>query len=69
MSTITVELYDALISAGVPEEKAKLAAKTVSSQEKKLNKLELLTTGLYIFTAGGFGYMISMLNTIITKLN
>jgi hypothetical protein len=72
MSTITVELYDALISAGAPESKAKLAAQTVSAQEHKLSKIEMMITGLYI-ALGGFGvavgYMFSLLNTIITKLN
>lgn len=39
MSITTMELYDALISAGVDEEKAKEAAKAVISREEALQSL------------------------------
>lgn len=68
MSAINIELYDALIAAGSPENKAKLAAETVSSQEQKLNRLDLMIVGLYVFSAAGFGYIVMLLNTIISKL-
>ncbi len=71
MSTIKVELYEALIAAGAPEDKAKLAAKTSADQENKLSKIELMIIGLYISLGGiGFalGYIFSLLNTIIGKI-
>ncbi len=62
------EVYDALISAGADEEKAKKAAEAIYNQDKRLTRLELLVIGLYIAMGAGFAYSFNLLNTIIGKI-
>ena len=40
MSMMTSEVYDAFISAGTPEEKAKGAAEAIANYESRFNKLD-----------------------------
>ena len=40
MSTMIYEVYDALKSAGAPEEKAKAAAEALGNYENRFNKIE-----------------------------
>ncbi len=68
MTTMVTEVYEALIEAGASSEKAQKAAEAVSSQEKRLSRIELLVVGLYIAGGATLGYVVSLLNTIIGKL-
>ncbi|MEI7610307.1 MAG: hypothetical protein WCJ64_23255 [Rhodospirillaceae bacterium] len=40
MTTTIAELYDALIAAGSPDDKARRAAETVAAHESRFSKLE-----------------------------
>lgn len=40
MSTMIYEVYDALKSAGAPEDKAKAAAEALGNYENRFNKIE-----------------------------
>lgn len=40
MSTMISEVYDALLAAGAPEEKARKAAETLASYENRFSTLE-----------------------------
>jgi hypothetical protein len=40
MTTMIAELYDALMAAGAPEEKARAAAKTMTEREDRFKSLE-----------------------------
>lgn len=40
MSTMISELYDALLAAGAPEEKARKAAEVVANYEHRFTKIE-----------------------------
>ncbi len=40
MSTIIVEVYEAFLSAGAPEEKAKAASKALAEHENRFTKIE-----------------------------
>jgi hypothetical protein len=40
MSTMIVELYDALISAGAPDDKARAASKAIADYEGRFAKIE-----------------------------
>ena len=40
MSTMIYEVYDALKSAGAPEDKAKAAAEAIGNYENRFNKIE-----------------------------
>lgn len=65
---MVTEVYEALIEAGASAEKAQKAAEAVSSQEKRLSRIELLVVGLYIAGGATLGYIVSLLNTVIGKL-
>ncbi len=41
MSTMVAELYDALISAGAPEEKARAAAKAIADYDGRFSGIDL----------------------------
>lgn len=41
MSTMIYEVYDALKSAGAPEDKAKSAAEALGNYENRFNKIEV----------------------------
>ena len=43
-------------------------SEAVSSQEKRLSRIELLVVGLYIAGGATLGYIVSLLNTVIGKL-
>ncbi len=79
MSTMITEVYDALISAGADEEKAKKAAEVLSNEklatkqdtnviQTDVKRLNILVTGLYIAGGATLGYIVSLLNTIIGKI-
>lgn len=40
MSTMISEVYDALISAGAPEDKARKAAEAIASYESRFNQVD-----------------------------
>ncbi len=40
MTTMIAELYDALVAAGAPEDKARKAAETAASHESRFAKIE-----------------------------
>jgi hypothetical protein len=40
MATMMAELYDALIAAGAPEEKARKAAEAIAGYENRFTKIE-----------------------------
>ncbi len=40
MTTILTEVYDAFVSAGVPDDKARKAAEALGGQERRFDKLE-----------------------------
>jgi hypothetical protein len=40
MTTLLTEVYDAFVSAGVPEDKARKAAEALSGHERRFDKLE-----------------------------
>jgi hypothetical protein len=58
MTTLIVELYDALIAAGAPEDKARKAAETVASHENRFQKIETDLAVLKWMT--GFGLALSV---------
>lgn len=79
MSTMISEVYEALISAGADESKAKKAAEVLSN-EQLATKQDLLNTEKrlerrldwmigFVIVAGGasFGYIFSLLNTVISN--
>lgn len=68
MTTLNQELYDALKAAGAPEDKARAAAEVPAGIIQKLKQHDFMLAGLYIAGAAGFGYVVSLLNTIIGKL-
>ncbi len=76
MSTMITEVYDALISAGADEDKAKKAAEAISSHDRRLTRIEFLIVGLYIAGGASLGYVINaisnnatLINTVISKLS
>ncbi len=72
MSTMISEFYDALISAGADEQKAKKAAEVLSKErlatKEDISKLRFGQFIIITVCAAGFGYVVSLLNTIITKI-
>jgi hypothetical protein len=44
MTTMIAELYDALLAAGAPEDKARKAAETVAAYENRFSSLDLKLT-------------------------
>lgn len=40
MTTLIAEVYDAFLSAGAPEEKARAAAKAIADYDSRFNKIE-----------------------------
>ena len=76
MSTMISEVYDALIAAGAPEDKAKKAAEVLSNEQlaskddvKALRRDMMIALGFVIAVMpAGFGYVVSLLNTIVGKI-
>ena len=56
MSSITIELYDALKSAGASEEQARKAAEAVSGSKETATKSDLVSLGIRLIK-----WMIGML--------
>lgn len=46
MTTLIAELYDALIAAGAPEDKARKAAETVAAYESRFSGMDVKLTKL-----------------------
>ena len=68
MSSITIELYDALKSAGVSEEQARKAAEAVSGSREATTKSDLVAFGIRLikWLVGIFGAQTVIILTLIS---
>lgn len=64
MATMIAEVYDALMSAGAPEEKARRAAEAVANYENRFGKIETDLTLLKWM----MGFNLAMTAGVIAKL-
>jgi hypothetical protein len=64
MATMIAEVYDALMSAGAPEEKARRAAEAVANYENRFGKIETDLTLLKWMV----GFNLAMTAGVIAKL-
>jgi hypothetical protein len=64
MATMIAEVYDALVSAGAPEEKARRAAEAVANYENRFGKIETDLTLLKWMV----GFSLAMTAGVIAKL-
>jgi hypothetical protein len=75
MAIMISELYDALIAAGAPEEKARKAAETMAGFENRFAKIEAdllllkwMTGTAIVLLLGGFGILARLMLDVLSRL-
>ena len=69
MTTMIAELYDALIAAGAPEDKARKAAETVAAYETRFVGLEVKLNKIDADMAKGFAKVDSDMSLGFARVN
>ena len=70
MTTMIAELYDALIAAGAPEDKARKAAETVAAYENRFAGFDLKLTrieGDLTLVKGMLGVLLAGVGSLVLK--
>lgn len=64
MTTMITEVYDALLAAGAPEEKARKAAEALAEDKQKITRLEVLVAVQLSLALGSLWGIIKLIGEV-----